>query len=556
LAESYCRRRGWTLDTSLTLHDLGVSAFRGDNALVGNLRTFLDEVKRGTVKPGSALLVESIDRISRQGIDEGYDIIKGILKKGVRLVTLSPEREFGADAVKSLSKGALEIQLILERAAEESERKSERVRAAWNGKRQRAREGKEQPSRKKDGRVTRGITDMLPAWVEERAGRLWLIHERAAVVRRIFALAAAGYGISRIVKKLTEEKVAPFRVVRERAGRKPYVTGERWTTSYVGALLRDRRAVGEYQPRDRHHQPDGPPIPNYFPAATSEDEWHAARAGAAERKRKLGRIGAHVNVFAGLLVDARTDESYMVTTRNDEGGRRRVLVNFAATQGRGRCFAFPLETFERAVLSLLREIDPHSILNGDDGPDETQVLGGGLAAVEAELANLTAFMDQEGFSPTLGVRVKVLEARAAVLGEELEAARHRARHPLSESWGEMQTLLDVLDSAPDPEDTRTRLRSALRRVVEKIMLLVVPRGRDRLAAIQVWFQGGERHRDHLIYHRNPRGKRWGKGTTPGRWWARSLADATALGDLDLRKRKDAQKLEAALAALDLDAAVE
>ena len=84
------------------------------------------------------LLVESFDRISRQGIDEGYDLIKGILKAGVRIVTLSPEREFDASATKSLSKGVLEIRLILERAAEESERKSDRVGAAWDADTRRA----------------------------------------------------------------------------------------------------------------------------------------------------------------------------------------------------------------------------------------------------------------------------------------------------------------------------------------------------------------------------------------------------------------------------------
>src|SRR5438067_338266 len=88
-ALAYCQRRGWVLDESLTLRDLGVSAFRGDNALVGNLRTFLDAVARGTVLPGSILLVESVDRISRQGIDDGYDLCKRILKAGVHIVTLS-----------------------------------------------------------------------------------------------------------------------------------------------------------------------------------------------------------------------------------------------------------------------------------------------------------------------------------------------------------------------------------------------------------------------------------------------------------------------------------
>src|SRR5437867_425154 len=71
-AEDYCQRKGWTLDASLTLRDLGVSAFRGDNALLGNLGVFLAAVKKGTVPAGSVLIVESFDRLSRQGIDEGY----------------------------------------------------------------------------------------------------------------------------------------------------------------------------------------------------------------------------------------------------------------------------------------------------------------------------------------------------------------------------------------------------------------------------------------------------------------------------------------------------
>src|SRR5262249_48072455 len=133
-AEAYCKRRGWTLSTK-TYRDLGVSAFRGKNALVGNLGEFLKAIDSGAVKPGSALTVESLARITRQGIDEGYDLIKKILKAGIVIVTLSPEREFDVSATKSLSKGALEIQLILERAAEESERKSVLLSAAWANKR-------------------------------------------------------------------------------------------------------------------------------------------------------------------------------------------------------------------------------------------------------------------------------------------------------------------------------------------------------------------------------------------------------------------------------------
>src|SRR5262245_49706207 len=98
LSLAYCKRKGLALDDSLTLHDLGVSAFRGDNATQGHLAAFLEAVRIGRVPAGSVLIVESVDRISRQGIDEGYDLCKKILKSGVYIVTLEPEREYGPDA--------------------------------------------------------------------------------------------------------------------------------------------------------------------------------------------------------------------------------------------------------------------------------------------------------------------------------------------------------------------------------------------------------------------------------------------------------------------------
>jgi DNA invertase Pin-like site-specific DNA recombinase len=87
-----------------------VSAFRGDNARQGHLAAFVQAVELGTVPAGSVLIVESLDRISRQGIDEGYNLCKWIIKKGILLGTLQPEREFGPEALKRLSQGSLELQ--------------------------------------------------------------------------------------------------------------------------------------------------------------------------------------------------------------------------------------------------------------------------------------------------------------------------------------------------------------------------------------------------------------------------------------------------------------
>jgi DNA invertase Pin-like site-specific DNA recombinase len=534
-AGAYCERRGWVLDTTLTLRDLGVSARRGKNALVGNFRTFLDAIQTKRVVPEDVLIVESFDRITRQGIDEGYDLIKRILKAGVRIVTLSPEREFDASATKSLSKGALEIQLILERAAEESERKSDRLGEALSQKRKLAGAG-------------RGVlTHQLPAWVEERGGRLRLIPERAAVVRRIFQLAAEGYGHRLIAKKLIEDKVRPFgerewyvdddgvRRSRHPEGRR-YGSG-RWSTAYVGHLLRDRRVLGEFQPRTQR-QADGQPLPDsrgtpaaepiadYFPPAVTEEEWLRARAGAAQRRNKPGRVSEFVNVFAGLVRNARDGESYFASLRPPSKGRgrsRRMLVNGSWSAGRASLISFPLVAFERAILSALGEVDPRELLPQDEGeaPDEVTALADQIAGLDAELAEASAFMDAHGFSPTIGKRVNDLEARKDELTKKLDEARARAACPAADAWEEL-SLHDVLAAAPDPKGVRLRLRAALRRVVTDIRLLVVPRGLDRLAAVQVFFAGG-RHRDYLIWHRPHRGHR--KGRREGWFKVRSIDSA-------------------------------
>jgi DNA invertase Pin-like site-specific DNA recombinase len=500
-AAAYCHRHGWNLDTALNLRDLGVSAFRGKNALVGNLKVFLDEVKRGTVRPGSVLIVESIDRISRQGIDEGYDLIKGILKAGILLVTLSPERLFDVEATKSLSKGSLEILLILERAAEESERKSERVGAARAQERKCIRDHKTV------------ATHRLPGWIEERGGKLHLIPKAAAAVQTVFALAAGGYGVPTITKKLNDDGVPPI-------GREKY-----WTRSYVGLLLRDRRVVGEYQPR-RGKDKDGDVVTGYYPGAVSEDEWYRARAGVVARRRYHGRIATKgINIFAGILKHARDGDNFFMTqrlsrTRGKADRTFAILLNHKGDDGRAPQASIPYDGFEAAVLSCLREIDPHEILNGDTGPDETIVLAGELAGIEAREAEIEAELLNGGDVAVLAKVARKLAEQKQAKAEELAEARLKAAHPLSETWGEAQSLIDALKNAPDPRDARLRLRSAIRRMVESMHLLIVMRGRDRLCAVQIWFSGGKRHRDYLIRHQAAGFHR------EEAWWVRSWNDET------------------------------
>jgi DNA invertase Pin-like site-specific DNA recombinase len=89
MAREWSERHGVPLDTELNLTDKGVSAYQGANAETGALGAFLDTVKAGAIPRGSWLLVESLDRISREpAVDASYTM-QGIIRAGVTVVDLS-----------------------------------------------------------------------------------------------------------------------------------------------------------------------------------------------------------------------------------------------------------------------------------------------------------------------------------------------------------------------------------------------------------------------------------------------------------------------------------
>src|SRR5262245_49657866 len=78
-AERICAQNKWCLDDSLRFVDRGKSGFHGDNRLTGALGQFLAAVRSKRIAEGSVLIVENLDRLSREKMDEAYDQFRGIL---------------------------------------------------------------------------------------------------------------------------------------------------------------------------------------------------------------------------------------------------------------------------------------------------------------------------------------------------------------------------------------------------------------------------------------------------------------------------------------------
>jgi hypothetical protein len=80
-------------------------------------------------------------------------------------------------------------------------------------------------------------------------------------------------------------------------------------------------------------------------------------------------------------------------------------------------------------------------------------------------------------------------------------------------------------------------------------LLVIRQPDYSLVAVQVWFAGGDKHRDYVIWHRPGRSGFMRKPRSAA-WSVRTLALPAKKGEFDLRKPADAAKLEKVLASFD------
>jgi DNA invertase Pin-like site-specific DNA recombinase len=139
LAEAYCKRHDLRLIE--TYLDAGVSGFTGANLSDdGALRALLNAAKDGKFPPGTRLVVEALDRLSRQQITTAVRLFLDILDTGLMLVTLiDGEQVFTKERVDADLTALIIAVVCLSRANNEARAKRERALHAQQTARTRAR---------------------------------------------------------------------------------------------------------------------------------------------------------------------------------------------------------------------------------------------------------------------------------------------------------------------------------------------------------------------------------------------------------------------------------
>lgn len=417
-AQQYAEKHNLELDTSL--RDTGISAYRGANATKGKLRRFLDLVETGAVPEGSYLLIESFDRISRQGAWETWPTLQEIINAGVTIVTLANgEKEYSRERLNADPFAIFEMVMVLIRAKEESDTKAGRLKAAWSNKRTRAADGKP-------------LTRMLPGWLRlnEKTGKIELIPERAKVVRRIFRMALKGTGKLTIAETLNREGVPTFDLASSKTDKRR--RSGFWQPSYVLKILANPAVTGTLIPytseedgeRKKRRVPLDP-IPNYYPKVIDAETFDRVRTLLKESAAPLrGRHSCKEikNVLGGLLRCPLCGTGMARIQKGPKNGPVRLVCSNAKVGGGCKYHTVKFDDVEHAFFQNASYIIG-TAPSGEDATAEEERLAEVEAALEGTdtaIQNILEMVQRGGKSPTLTRRLKELEAGQSETRKEAE----------------------------------------------------------------------------------------------------------------------------------------
>ncbi|MEZ9447490.1 recombinase family protein [Vibrio splendidus] len=444
LARSYANEHGLDLQ-DVSISDFGVSAFRGGNSTEGELGTFLKLVDDGNIQSNCYLLVESLDRLSRDKVRKALRLFLSIIDRGITVVTLSDGRVYSPDSDNDMD--LLMSILIMSRANNESEMKSKRTSSAWNKARLDALSG------------IKAKNSRLPDWLSWNDDKTDFVVNQLAreVIQRVFELSAGGSGIEIIARTLNEE------------GSRTFKQGKDWRSSGVSKLLRNRAVIGEFQFYQKDAQgkrePIGEPITGYYPELVSKQLFLTVQQGMDLRnKRGSGnRSGQFTNLFTGLIrcgecgsavvtssQTTKTPQGYLKCTMRCESKAR---MNYKYT--------------EPQVLSALSSLQ--SVIEKYRTPisDETASIELDIRSISEKISSLETLLDN-AFTPRLAEKLHEAELQLAQANAMLNTEQQRVSVQLNRE--QIVLGLEPLESVDD----RRAFNSKLRTVIDSIEMIEHP----------------------------------------------------------------------------------
>ncbi|HBV3440244.1 TPA: recombinase family protein [Klebsiella pneumoniae] len=421
LAEQYAHANNLILSDK-NFQDLGISAFKEGNR--PSLGDMLEAIEKGQIEQGSTIIIESLDRLSRRGIDVTQQIIKSILQNNVFIASLVDGLLLNRESTNDLV-SVIRIALAADLAYKESEKKSQRLRETKGQQRQRALNGEV-------------INKILPFWLERKQNK-FVFSDKLDTVKRIIELRRKGLGTNKIAKTLNNEGYKPLRS----AG---------WNHTTIGKTINSVALYGAYQTSETTKDRKTillDIVEDYYPAVISKEEFMLLQSD--QKQNKPGYKSEH-NAFAGILkhecggalvrkfhaVSGKTYQYHVCANARD--GKCNVTKNF--------------KNIEIALYRIMKELK----LEKKTNIDETLILE--RNSVKAKIQDLNDMLLNLSKIP-----VSVIQT-INNLEEKLQRLEEKIKEQNSMIISEQAFDLNLLQEIKDPQE----LNMMLKRVIEQIIV--------------------------------------------------------------------------------------
>lgn len=503
-ARAHIERMGWQHSYEREIIDEGRSAFHGDNRIAGSaLFAFEQNVRNGQFATGAVLVVESLDRLTRQGHEETVELLRLLTTHGVSVSTTQDGQFY--EAGKRFDLAAI-ITIIVkgELSREEIEKRQKRILAVWDKKIEAIQGGER-----------KAVTAMVPAWidVDPHTRAMMLNRYRSGLLNQIYDWYIEGRGVSWIEKELNgrSEPTWTMKNNHEANG---------WNSSSLHKMLKWRAVLGEFEPKARLRGQQvgtskGIVIADYYPQAISAEKFNQAQAVRAGRQRTGGKTKhTHNNLFLGMVqcglcggpayhqINSWVGQKKLHQKRNGEPARYEVRTNlsyFRCNNWRRRhqcnnSTAIRYEVLEQAVLDYFFDDAIEHVI---EPSEQVQMSRNAIAEHERHIAllhrQLANIIDALTEAP-----IKALAQKAAALELDIEKAEA--------ALADDRKALEVLLGAGSPSDNivaiqaiaadlnagdaerryvaRVKTHQAFKRLFEKVVIW------DN-GDIALWFKGGE-----------------------------------------------------------------
>lgn len=393
LAEETSKKHNIPINEDLIMRDRGLSAFKAEHIKRGALGKFIAAIEDGLIAEGSILIVESMDRLSRDTPLAAQIQFNILMSKGITVITANDGLTYNEATLATESSKLFLIMGSMQRAHDESKHKHIRSLEAIEAKIQAFKEGAKPKSVGGD-----------PHWIKTQDGYLQLDQERADIVKLIVDMYLKEHkGLNLIARELTKRGYST-----------PSGKRKAWGATTIRKILDNKALYGHkkfsltYLKNGRYIAEPPYELDDYYPPIITKEEYDIIQVrkgntsgsresyGEDENVYLLSAYGKGKSVCAHCGKNTHTQYQKQKNRKNEYTGRNVQRLHCGSHKESSDCQpSFICQELEMAFIrAICTHINPQFLEKENAGKIDEERLRKDISILDAKIDALLKSIDE------------------------------------------------------------------------------------------------------------------------------------------------------------------